>query len=219
MNHEDTKLTKTDPILGDAVATATTSCAKVFTRRAALRVLRSSWLLSADLGQASILAGSAATLAPFMTAPAAPAPAPAPRPLGRTRFTSELEVRPDDIDMFQHVHSSRYLDYVLAARFDQMARCYGMSMKAFLELGLAWFQRSAHIEFKRPLRLGDRFTVTTWIEELERDTVRVEFQIHRHETERPAKLACDGHCHYTLVNVATQRAEPIPDWIAAKYGV
>ena len=38
LNHEDTKLTKTDPILEDAVATATTSWAKAFTRRAALRV-------------------------------------------------------------------------------------------------------------------------------------------------------------------------------------
>jgi len=139
--------------------------------------------------------------------------------LGRTRFTSELEVRPDDIDMFQHVHSSRYLDYVLAARFDQMARCYGMAMEEFLKLGLAWFQRSAHIEFKRPLRLGDRFAVTTWIEELQRDTVRVDFEIRRRDATPTQKLCCDGHCHYTLVNVATGRAEPIPDWIASKYGI
>ena len=150
-----------------------------------------------------------------MTSPAAPAP----RALGRTRFTTDLEVRPDDIDMFQHVHSSRYLDYVLAARFDQMARCYGMAMEEFLKIGLAWFQRSAHIEYKRPLRLGDRFTVTTWIEEMQRDTVRVDFEIRRHEANQTTKLACDGHCHYTLVNVATGRAEPIPDWIAVKYGI
>ncbi len=136
--------------------------------------------------------------------------------LGRTRFTSELEVRPDDIDMFQHVHSSRYLDYVLAARFDQMARFYGMSMEEFLKLGLAWFQRSAHLEYKRPLRLGDRFSVTTWIQEMERDAVRVEFELRRADNN---KVCCDGHCHYTLVNVATGRAEAIPEWIATKYGV
>lgn len=147
---------------------------------------------------------------------AAAPPADTPASLGRTRFVSQLEVRPDDIDMFQHVHSSRYLDYVLAARFDQMARCYGMAMEEFLKLGLAWFQRSAHVEFKRPLRLGDRFQVTTWIEEMRRDTVRVEFEIRRADT---SKIACDGHCHYTLVNIATGRAEPIPDWIAQRYAV
>ena len=47
-----------------------------------------------------------------------------------------MQVRPDDIDMNRHVHSSRYLDYVLAARFDQMERCYKMSMQAFMELSL-----------------------------------------------------------------------------------
>ena len=37
-----------------------------------------------------------------------------------SKFETELSVRPDDIDLYQHVHSTRYLDYVLAARFEQM---------------------------------------------------------------------------------------------------
>lgn len=162
---------------------------------------------------ASILRKRMRLDAPENTTPAA---GPAGPTLGRTHFISEMQVRPDDIDMFQHVHSSRYLDYVLAARFEQMARCYGMAMEEFLKLGLAWFQRSAHIEFKRPLRLGERFTVTTWIDDIERDTVRVQFEIRRAENE---KICTDGHCHYTLVNVATGRAEVIPDWIATRYAI
>ena len=75
--------------------------------------------------------------------------------LGRTKFETELQVRPDDIDMNQHVHGSRYFDYVLAARYDQMARCYKMPMEEFTERGLGWFIKIAHIEYKRPLRLGD----------------------------------------------------------------
>ena len=30
-----------------------------------------------------------------------------------TRFETELQVRPDDIDMNQHVHGSRYFDYTM----------------------------------------------------------------------------------------------------------
>jgi YbgC/YbaW family acyl-CoA thioester hydrolase len=118
--------------------------------------------------------------------------------------------------MFQHVHSSKYLDYVLAARVDQMARCYGMAMEEFLQLGLAWFQRSAHIEYKRPLRMSDQFKVTTWIDGMDKDTVAVGFEIRRSESQ---KLCCDGRCEYTLVNVATGRAEAIPESIATKYAV
>ena len=135
---------------------------------------------------------------------------------GKTRFETELQVRPDDIDMNQHVHGSRYFDYVLAARYDQMARCYQMSMEEFLQAGLGWFARACHMEYKRPLRMGDHFTVRTWVEDIQKDTVRVQFEIFK----KPGnKLCCEGYFDYTLIRMATGRAEAIPDWIAAKYSV
>jgi hypothetical protein len=41
---------------------------------------------------------------------------------------SSVDVRPDDIDLFGHVHSSKYLDYFLAARFVQMQENYGLGI-------------------------------------------------------------------------------------------
>ena len=136
--------------------------------------------------------------------------------LGRTRFESELQVRPDDLDMYAHVHSSRYSDYVLAARFDQMERCYGMGMAKFAGLGLAWFVRTAHLDYKRPLLMGEWFLVRTWIQELYADGVRVDFEILKREKR---KLACDGWFHYTLVSAQTGRAVTIPREIAERYAV
>jgi YbgC/YbaW family acyl-CoA thioester hydrolase len=133
---------------------------------------------------------------------------------GRTKFESELQVRPDDIDMNQHVHASRYLDYVLAARYDQMARCYQMSMEEFLKAGLGWFTRTAHLEYKRPLRLGEAFVVRTWVQEMFEDGVRVEFEVFKKPTN---KLVCDGWFNFTMVTVASGRAAAIPEWIRAKY--
>src|SRR3954469_14154258 len=97
--------------------------------------------------------------------------------LGRTRFETELQVRPDDIDMNRHVHGSRYFDYVLAARYDQMARCYKMSMEEFIEAGYGWYVKTAHVEYKRALGMGDTMIVRTWVESLERTGVTVQFQI------------------------------------------
>src|SRR5260221_11577672 len=96
---------------------------------------------------------------------------------GRTRFETELQVRPDDIDMNQHVHGSRYFDYVLAARYDQMARCYKMSMAEFTQAGFGWFIGTAHLEYKRPLEIGESFVVRTWVDDIRTDTVRVQFEI------------------------------------------
>lgn len=135
---------------------------------------------------------------------------------GRTRFETELQVRPDDLDMMQHVHASRYLDYVLAARCDQMERCYGMSMEVFLARGLGWYTRTAHFEYKRPLRFGERFRVRTWIQEFFRDGVRVEFEIFK---QANSKLAADGWCHFILVNLQTGRAVPLPEEVMARYAI
>ena len=136
--------------------------------------------------------------------------------LRKTRFSSDLQVRPDDIDMNQHVHASRYFDYVLAARYDQMARCYQMAMEEFIKLGLGWFVRTFHIDYKRPLSLGEWFVVTTWVDEIGGDSVKVGFQITRKST---GKLMSDGYGTYTLVSLTTGRAEEIPDWIIEKYSV
>lgn len=133
-----------------------------------------------------------------------------------SKFESELQVRPDDIDMNQHVHNSRYFDYVLAARYDQMNRCYKMPMEEFLKHGFGWVVRRAFIEYKRPLGLGDWFIVRTWIHEVMDDGVQVHFEIIRKST---GKLSCDGYFDYTMVNVKTGRAESIPDWIKEKYSI
>lgn len=131
-----------------------------------------------------------------------------------------MQVRPDDIDMNRHVHNSRYLDYVLAARYDQLARCYGMPMEEYLEHGLSWVVSSVTIDYRRPLGLGDRFIVRTWIEQVHAKGVRVSFEILRAATSTAvAKLAAAGTFDYVLIEIATGRATPIPAWVLERYTV
>ncbi|MFI5356296.1 MAG: acyl-CoA thioesterase [Opitutales bacterium] len=133
-----------------------------------------------------------------------------------SKFETELAVRPDDIDLYQHVHSTRYLDYVLAARFEQMDRCYGFSMPAFAARGLGWFMTAASIQYKRPLGWGDRMIVRTWIEHFTNHGCRVAFEIER---QPGGKRVCDGHCDYVLVTLATGRATPLPADVRERYSI
>ena len=135
-----------------------------------------------------------------------------------SKFETELQVRPDDIDLFQHVHSSRYMDYVLAARYDQMARCYAMPWEEFTRQGMGWYMTAITMNYLRPLSLGDRFVVRTWIEQFlpEGDGVRVGCEIDR----KPAGKRClNGHAEYKLINLATKRAIPVPEEIKGKYSI
>lgn len=131
-------------------------------------------------------------------------------------FRTRIPVRPDDIDMNRHVHNSKYSDYVLAARYDQMERCYGMSMDAFLERGLSWFVRASYIEHKRALSLGDVAEVETRISGIARHGVKVEFEILR---SMDGKTAAKGWFDYTLVSLATGKPQVISEDIIAIYSI
>lgn len=132
------------------------------------------------------------------------------------RFTSEMQVRPDDIDLYQHVHSSRYMDYVLAARFDQMERCYKMSMQEFAARGLGWYQTSITLNYKRALGLGDWFVVETGITGFAGSAITISFKITKKAT---GKLVADGIASYALVDLKTKCATAIPQDVVEKYTI
>tara|TARA_R110000850_G_scaffold66894_10_gene148473 strand:+ start:404 stop:817 length:414 start_codon:yes stop_codon:yes gene_type:complete len=131
-------------------------------------------------------------------------------------FESRISVRPDDIDMNQHVHNSKYYDYVLAARYDQMERCYGMSMEAFIARGFSWVVRSSYIEHKRPLFIGDTANVRTRVEEVHKRGVKVSFEITK---ESDNKVVAKGWLDYTMVSLTSGRPQAIPDDIVEIYSI
>jgi YbgC/YbaW family acyl-CoA thioester hydrolase len=138
------------------------------------------------------------------------------RKMTYSKFETEITVRPDDIDMNDHVHNSRYFDYVLAARYDQMKRCYKMTMEEFIARGLGWVVSGCTIHFKRPLKMEDVALVRTQIKEVRANGVDVLFEIVRKET---GKLCADGIFEYTMINLQTQRAEKIPQDVIEKYSI
>lgn len=129
-------------------------------------------------------------------------------------FESEHRVRPDDIDMFQHVHSSKYMDYVMAARYEQMDVNYGMAMEKFMEMGYGWVVRTVQLDYKRPLLMGDYFIVRTGIGHIDERGCRVNFSILNKATQ---KLCCDGWFDYTMIDIKSGRAARIPQDIVEHY--
>ncbi len=131
-------------------------------------------------------------------------------------FETVVPVRPDDIDMNNHVHNSIYFDYVLTARYDQMERCYKMSMEEFLERGFSWVVKAAYIEHKRALLISDSAVVRTRVDEMKERGVKVSFEILKKSDN---KLVAKGWLDYVMVAAATGRPQIVPDDIRAKYSV
>ena len=129
-------------------------------------------------------------------------------------FQTEHRVRPDDIDMFNHVHNSKYFDYVLAARYDHMEQFYGMSMEAFLERGYGWLVRSVYMDYKRALKLSDYFIVSTGIVNINEKKCKVHFTITAKATN---KVCCDGWFEFVMIDLKTGKGVLIPGDIIEHY--
>lgn len=132
------------------------------------------------------------------------------------KFETEITVQPRDIDINGHVHHSIYLDYLLAARFDQMKRCYKVSMDDFLAMGFTWFARTYTIEYRSPIAFGDSALVRTWIEDVGKVTVDVAFEI---ESGNTGDLAAQGKARYVLIDSGSGRPAKIPADIIEKYSI
>jgi len=133
-----------------------------------------------------------------------------------TIFSSEIKVRPDDIDLNNHLHNAKYLDYVQAARFEQMNNNYKMPMEEFLEKGYNWVSSSAQIDWKRPLKLGDTAIVKTQMDSVNGAQCKVNFWIENKVTN---KLVAEGHFNYTMVSVKSGRPVKITDEIIERYSI
>ncbi|MBB6499377.1 acyl-CoA thioesterase [Pedobacter cryoconitis] len=131
-------------------------------------------------------------------------------------FETALKVRPDDIDMFNHVHNSKYFDYVLAARYDQMEQFYKMPMEEFLKSGFGWVVRTAHVDYKRPLILGDQLKIRTGILTINDKGCRVQFEI---ENTRTGKIASDGYFDYVLIDTTTGKGCKVSEEMIKAYSI
>jgi acyl-CoA thioester hydrolase/thioesterase-3 len=131
-------------------------------------------------------------------------------------FSSELKVRPDDIDMNNHVHNAKYLDYVLTARYEQMKNNYKMSMDEFIEKGFNWVVSSVQMDWKRALSLGDTAIVKTQLDSVNGAQCKVNFWIENKETN---KLVSNGYFLYTMVSIKTGRPARITEDIIERYSI
>lgn len=136
--------------------------------------------------------------------------------LNYNEYMSSVDVRPDDIDLFGHVHSSKYLDYFLAARFVQMQENYGLGMPEFLEKQLGWFMKDFEITYKRQVKLGDKVLVYTKIKDWTKGVSTVAFRMELASTK---KEVCSGSSAFALVDLNSGRNIPIPEWVIDRYSI
>ena len=89
-----------------------------------------------------------------------------------------------------------------------------MAMEKFMERGFGWVVRTAHVDYKRPLMMGDYFMVKTGIDSINEKGCRVKFSITNKGTN---KICCDGWFDYVMIDMQTGKGALIPADVIEHY--
>jgi acyl-CoA thioester hydrolase len=75
---------------------------------------------------------------------------------------SKVKIRFHDCDPFNHLNNSRYIDYIVAAREDQLLDYYSFDVYRFIrEQNIGWVSAQTQISYLFPARLMEEVTIQT----------------------------------------------------------
>jgi len=75
---------------------------------------------------------------------------------------SKAKVRFHDCDPYNHLNNSRYIDYIVSARGDQLIEYYGFDMYALTrEEGIGWVSAQTQISYLAPAFLMEEVVIQT----------------------------------------------------------
>jgi len=75
---------------------------------------------------------------------------------------SKMKIRFHDCDPFSHLNNSRYIDYFLTARGDQLIDSYGLDIYTMAQTkGIGWVSAQTQITYLVPAWLMEEVTIQT----------------------------------------------------------
>lgn len=75
---------------------------------------------------------------------------------------SKVKIRFSDCDPFGHLNNSRYIDYIMNARTDQLLEHYGLDVHHLaVEQGIGWVAAQTQLSFLRPAYPNETVTIET----------------------------------------------------------
>lgn len=108
-------------------------------------------------------------------------------------------IRFPDCDPFNHLNNSRYLDYFINAREDQLMEAYQFSPYQYAkEKGLSWVVGQNQIAYLRPATLMEKVVFTSRILQLRERDILVEMMMWNKDKTQLKSLLWTIFVHYNF---------------------
>ncbi len=119
---------------------------------------------------------------------------------------SQSTVRFQDCDPYGHLYNSKYIDYFMNAREDQLLENYNLDIYALQSTeGIGWVVAQNQIAYLQPALLMEKVWITTKIIDHSTKMITVEFQMWNTDESILKALMWSRFVHYDL---KTKRSAP-----------
>ncbi|GAO44517.1 acyl-CoA thioesterase [Flavihumibacter petaseus] len=119
---------------------------------------------------------------------------------------SQVKIRFHDCDPFNHLNNSRYLDYIFAAREDQVLEHYDFDIyRIAREHHRGWVVAQSQIAYLAPAFLNETVTIQTQLLSFTEQRLLMEAVMWNADKTVPKAVLWATFAH---INLATQRSHP-----------
>lgn len=134
----------------------------------------------------------------------------------KTILQTYTPVRFQDCDPFNHLNNSKYLDYFINAREDQVLEHYGIDFyKLMKEQGIGWVVGTSQIMYMNPAITMETVLIESQLIKFSNKSLTVEMRMWDKDRTRIKALLWSNYIHFNLRN---QRSESHSEEFMSLFG-
>ena len=124
----------------------------------------------------------------------------------KKQLESRMKVRFPDCDPFNHLHNSRYIDYMITAREDQVLEHYELDLhRLALQQGIGWVSAKTEISYLKPAYLNELVTIETRVLHMSEKSLLFEALMWNEDKTVLKSVMWTRLVHY---NIKTGKSQP-----------
>lgn len=125
-------------------------------------------------------------------------------------YQGTVDVRFADLDHYNHVNSSHFIDLVATSRIVFMEKEMNTSIEQITSRGIGFFMTKSTVHYRRPIDGLQKVYIKSHVEEVRAEKVLViPFKM---TNEDESKLFAEGTLEFAVVDMKTKRTTPMPEW-------
>lgn len=118
---------------------------------------------------------------------------------------SKMLIRFPDCDPFNHLNNSKYIDYIINAREDQLMKFYDFDVyKIAAEMGITWVVTQTQITYLSSAVLMETVTIQTRLLSCSEKNILLEAVMYNDEKTKIKAIMWTKFVHYNLVTKRSQ---------------